>query len=71
MYSEEIDKICKVCVHANPVKGTITHMKCNVIGGFIPINGVCEKFKYDILKKQVRRHKEFSSQGFTADDFTL
>lgn len=70
MYSDDIEKICALCVHAHAVKGTVTHMQCTHVGGYVPLSHTCLDFKYDVLKKRVRR-KPPLKHNFTADDFKL
>jgi hypothetical protein len=71
MYSDTIDKICRVCIHARQEKGIITHMRCELDGGYYPVRHTCPKFKYDILKKQVRRKREVPKNKFRPEDFSL
>ena len=70
MYSETIDKICDVCVYAKSVKGTVTHRLCELGEGYVPLSHTCAGFKYDILKKRVRRKPKLE-HNFSADDFKL
>lgn len=70
MYSENIEKICSVCVHSGAVKGSATHLMCALGGGYVPKSHTCAKFKYDVLKKQVRRRPPLEN-SFTAEDFKL
>lgn len=70
MYSENVDKICEVCVYAKSVKGTATHRKCELGGGYVPLSYSCDSFKYDILKKKVRRKPKLE-HSFTAEDFKI
>lgn len=69
MYSENINKICDVCMYSKSVKGSATHLQCTY-GGFVPRNHTCGKFKYDVLKKRVRRRPALEHK-FTAADFEL
>lgn len=71
MYSPEIEKTCKVCVYASEVKGTITHIKCEILNGYSSKMYTCPKFKYDVLKKNVRRKKDVQDHGFAPEDFSL
>lgn len=71
MYSEDIEKICKVCVHASPVKGSLVYIHCDVLNGYSAQQYTCPKFKYDILKKTVRRKKDVQKHDFKPEDFSL
>jgi len=72
MYSPDIEKICALCVNAKAVKGIAEHMACDVHGGYVPCSReACDKFKYDIFKKKVRRHKSLDNQDFDPEMFKL
>ncbi len=71
MYSDKIDKVCRLCIHSVAVKGSATHLRCGLRGGYTPISGGCADFSYDIFKKTVRRAKRFSPRRYSADDFKL
>ena len=75
MYSEEISPICSLCRHSQPVPGILTHVKCTVDGGYMPLSRPgCQHYSYDIFKRPVRRNKGRLSkkiQGFSKEDFTL
>lgn len=71
IYSEDIDKVCRLCVHAEMTKGTKTHVHCTKTGGYTPIGNTCESFKYDVFKRQLRRKKSAREHHFTAEDFSL
>lgn len=70
IYSQDIDRVCRLCVYSKITKGVSDYVLCTNDGGFYKLNHTCGIFKYDILKKQVRRKKEFETK-FTADDFKL
>lgn len=71
IYSEDINKICGLCVNAEKVKGSETHMRCGVRNEYVPLSReACEKFKYDILKRPTRRRKK-SAGNFKPEDFIL
>lgn len=72
IYSPDINKICALCVNAKKIKGSETHMECAKKNGeFVALNKeACEFFKYDILKRPVRRRKK-SSGKFSPEDFSL
>lgn len=71
MYSPNIDKQCRQCVFAKKAIGVVDYMHCDVYGGYYKTSYCCEKFKYDILKKNVRRKKSIPPNKFTASDFSL
>lgn len=70
IYSEDIDKVCRVCVHSQEVKGSSGHIKCKRKGEYIPAGGYCDEFEYDIFKKNVRRKKMLTTR-YSREDFTL
>lgn len=71
IYSENINKICGLCVKAKPIKGMDTHMQCTKRNECVPIsNEACAKFEYDIFKRNTRRRKK-SAAKFNAEDFKL
>jgi len=72
MYSPDIEKICAVCVNAKAVKGIMTHMACDIHGGYVPCRkDACESFKYDIFKKKVKRHKSVEDKKYDPEAFKL
>ena len=69
MYSDNIDKICDVCVYSKSAKGSATHLQCSY-GGYVPRSYTCSRFKYDVIKKHVRRKPKLEHK-FSAADFEL
>ena len=72
IYSEDINKICGLCVHAKKAKGSETHMHCGIHNGeYVAVSReACEKFEYDVFKRPVRRRKK-SAGHFKPEDFML
>lgn len=70
MYSDDINKICEVCVFSGAVKGSATHLTCSAWGGYVSKSHTCPQFKYDILKKKVRRRPSVNT-AFSPEDFAL
>lgn len=69
IYSREINRICAVCQMAH--KHSDEEMYCEQKKQAVPINGAaCEKFRYDILKKNVRRMKRLKT-NYNPEDFSL
>lgn len=69
IYSQDINKICAVCQMAH--KHSDEEMYCDIKKQALPINSeACEKFKYDILKRHVRRTKKLKTH-FKSEDFSL
>ena len=69
IYSDDINKICAVCVMANECdNGEILCTKKNKT--FPATNVACRKFRYDILKKKVRRMRRLKTD-YKKEDFTL
>ena len=69
IYSTEINKICAVCQMAK--KHNDDEIYCEIKKCAVPLADVaCEKFKYDIRKKHVRRMRRLKTD-FKAEDFTL
>ena len=69
IYSDEINKTCYLCSHAQIAEGDVVF--CNLKKKNIakPQDG-CKLFDYDIFKKTVRRKKQFKTD-FSPEDFTL
>lgn len=71
IYSEDINKICALCLHAEPADGKENTMYCRLRKKeFESSTPDCGKFEYDIFKKTVRRKKRLKTD-FSADDFKL
>ena len=71
IYSDDINKICGLCQKAQSVKGSETHMHCDLKNEYVPINReACEGFAYDIFKRPTRRRKK-STGKFKPEDFML
>ncbi len=69
IYSPDINKICAVCQMAH--KHNENEMYCDIKEEAVPINGkACKKFKYDIVKRPVRRMRRLKTD-FDKEDFTL
>lgn len=71
IYSEEINKICGLCLHAEYTDGSGDDMYCskrrrNVTAGC----EACRKFKYDILKRTARRKRK-KLKTYSSSDFEL
>lgn len=71
IYSQEVDKVCRLCVHSGIVKGTKEHVSCARQGGYVPVGHSCNFFEYDVFKRNVRRKKDVAKHKFTSDDFSL
>lgn len=71
IYSEDINKVCALCVNAEPIPENEDEMYCKLYKKNTAITkNDCKKFKYDIFKKVVRRKRRFKT-SFSAEDFTL
>lgn len=70
IYSEDINKICALCRKSKTVVGSTEHLECTEKNEFVPLDGTCGRFEYDIFKKPTRRRRRLS-QKFSADDFKL
>jgi hypothetical protein len=70
IYSNDINKICAVCRHAKPVTGSEDHIECEVQKKYMPKDGMCDDFLYDIFKKPTRRKRRLK-KGYSADQFKL
>ena len=69
IYSDDINKICAVCVMANENgDGEILCTKKNKT--FHANTEACKKFRYDILKKKVKRMRQLKTD-YKKEDFTL
>ena len=71
IYSEDINKVCALCVNAEPIPENKDEMYCKLYKKNTAITkNDCKKFKYDIFKKTVRRKRRLKTE-FTAEDFEL
>lgn len=69
IYSQDINKICGVCQLSN--KMSDDKFYCEKKKQTVSINDTaCDKFKYDILKRHVRRTKQLKTD-FLPEDFSL
>lgn len=69
IYSNEINKVCGLCQNAQVQSDT--EIFCPRYGKVFPTNEEgCKKFKYDILKKKVRRMRRLKT-NYNKEDFTL
>lgn len=70
IYSEDINKVCGLCKRARRT-GSDDKMHCEVKRQDVELSGeACPKFRYDILKRRVRRRKKLKSD-FNPEDFQL
>lgn len=69
IYSQDINKICAVCQMAHRLSDE--EMYCGIKKQVVPVNGeACLKFRYDILKKNVRRMRKLKT-NYNPEDFSL
>lgn len=69
IYSQDINKICAVCQRARAHSDDEVY--CDKKKQAVPMNGeACKKFRYDILKRHVRRMKKLKTD-YNPEDFTL
>lgn len=69
IYSPNINKICGLCQMAHKIEND--NVYCDIKKVNIPLNTEgCDKFKYDILKRHVRRMKRLKTD-FNPEDFSL
>lgn len=71
IYSDDINRICALCVNADFLSENNDSMYCRIKKVNVDKSHPdCGKFKYDIFKKPVRRKKRLKTD-FSADDFKL
>lgn len=71
IYSEDINKICALCVNATPIPENDEEMYCELYKkNTAATHCDCKKFKYDIFKKVIHRKRRFKT-NLTAEDFQL
>lgn len=71
IYSEDINKVCALCIHASAADGSGEFMYCELKKQNMPVSATdCGKFSYDIFKKVVHRKKRLKTD-FSAEDFSL
>ena len=69
IYSDDINKVCAVCVMAR--EGENGEMLCTLKSKTFPASTeACKKFRYDILKKKVRRMRRLKTD-YKKEDFPL
>lgn len=69
IYSQDIDKKCAVCQYAE--KQGEDEIYCAKKKQTVPFNSdACDKFCYDILKRNTRRRKKLKT-NFNPEDFKL
>ncbi len=69
IYSQDINKVCAVCQMARRLSDD--EMYCGIKRQAVPVNGeACQKFRYDILKKNVRRMRKLKI-NYKPEDFSL
>lgn len=56
LWTQENPDICRFCAFANPVAAT-EDVYCEKKKTFLNEEETCRKFKYDILKKELRRKR--------------
>ena len=69
LWEESELKICRYCAYAKRLPATeeVLCEKKNVIHSE---DNICKKYKYDILKKELRRRKS-ETKKFDKDDFAI
>ena len=70
IYSEDINKVCALCEHSETIDGNEDMLLCSKSKKNTAITDSCAKFKYDILKKVVRRKRRLKTD-FNPEDFVL
>ncbi len=71
IYSEDINKVCALCVYANLQDNDADEVYCTRLKkNTAATKGDCKKFKYDIFKRPVRRKRRLRTD-FDAEDFKL
>lgn len=71
IYSEDINKVCALCVHAIKRENDDESVHCSLKDVVVSASQQdCGRFKYDIFKKVVHRKKRLKT-NFDAADFSL
>lgn len=60
LWTQENPSICRFCAYARRLSAT-TDVYCEKKKNFISEEESCRKFKYDVLKKELRRRKPLAS----------
>lgn len=69
IYGKDIEKVCALCVYSQ--KDGESNVICTrKKPKQHKITDTCRHYKYDIFKRQVHRHKEFTTD-FKPEDFEL
>ena len=70
IYSQNINKVCAVCQMAH--KKSEDEMYCDIKKQAVSVTDTaCDKFKYDILKRHVRRMRKLKTNFNPAGFFTV
>ena len=69
LWEEEEYKICRFCAFAKRVS-VLEEVYCEKKKQVVPEDSVCRKYKYDILKKELRRRKAVSRK-YNKGDFEI
>lgn len=70
IYSDDINKVCGLCVHAQSIEGEDDVFSCKFSKKNTTITDSCAKFKYDIFKKPVHRKRRLKTD-FKPEDFIV
>ncbi len=69
LWTQENPSICRFCAFAKRFSAT-ADVYCEKKKNFIAEDETCKKFKFDILKKELRRRKPFASTH-TPEEFEI
>lgn len=71
MYSDEIEKVCSLCEFAQIPVGSASTLYCRKRKKDVNIaDEACKAYKYDILKRKVRRKKPYTT-ALNPEDFEI
>lgn len=71
MYSDDIEKVCSLCEFAQIPIGDASTIYCRKRKKDVGItDDVCKHYKYDILKRKVRRKKPYTT-ALNPEDFEI
>ncbi|HIT84680.1 MAG TPA: hypothetical protein IAA60_02115 [Candidatus Ornithomonoglobus intestinigallinarum] len=70
IYSDDIEKICALCVYSEKRSNTLVF--CAHLGQCVGASdSACKRYKYDILKREVRRRRPLDTNKLSEEDFKL
>ena len=71
LWDETQENMCGFCIFAGKIPNDDDNITCTKKKKVFEFTNTCKKFKFDILKKDVRRAKVPDFSKFSAENFQL